>query len=227
MQSLIRGERLNSSEIKKENRSGAIVLAGGDSKRLGSPKAMLDFCGQSLIERIVERLKKSFDEITIVTDRPELYRGLPVRLTGDLLTDEQKSPLRGIHAGLSVSDLPYQFVAACDMPLLNLELIAYMSQFAAEFDAVVPRIDNYFQPLHAFYNRTCIEIIEQQVRKGCYKVTDFYSELKIRFISAAEIMLFDPEQESFININTWPDYDRTLKVLSERGETGQLGRGKI
>lgn len=218
---------MNSSERKKENRGGAIVLAGGDSKRLGSPKALLDFCGQSLIERIVESLKQTFDEITIVTDHPELYRGLPVRLTGDLLTEEQKSPLRGIHAGLSVSDLPYQFVVACDMPLLNLELIAYMSQFAADYDAVVPRIDHYFQPLHAFYNRTCIGVIEEQIRKGCYKVTDFYSELEIRFISAAEIMRFDPEQESFININTWPDYDRTLKVLSEKGEIGQLGRRKI
>lgn len=224
---LFRGGRLNSSDRKKENRSGAIVLAGGDSKRLGSPKALLDFCGQSLIERIVERLKNIFDEITVVTDRPELYHGLPVRLTGDLLTEEQKSPLRGIHAGLSVSDLPYQFVVACDMPLLNLELIAYMSQFAADYDAVVPRIDNYFQPLHAFYNRTCIEIIEKQVRKGCYKVTNFYSELEIRFINATEIKLFDPEQESFININTWPDYDRTLKVLSEKGKVGQLGRGKV
>jgi len=150
-----------------------------------------------------------------------------VRLTGDLLTEEQKSPLRGIHAGLSVSDLPYQFVVACDMPLLNLELIAYMSQFAADYDAVVPRVDNYFQPLHAFYNRTCIGVIEKQVHKGCYKVTDFYSELQIRFIDAAEIARFDPEQESFININTWPDYDRTLKVLSEKGETDQLGRRKI
>ena len=218
---------MNSSEKIKANRSGAIVLAGGDSKRLGSPKALLDFCGQSLIERIVERLKQSFDEITVVTDRPELYHGLPVRLTGDLLTEEKKSPLRGIHAGLSVSDLPYQFVVACDMPLLNLELIAYMSRFAADHDAVVPRVDNYFQPLHAFYNRTCIGVIEEQVRKGCYKVTDFYSELKIRFISAAEIARFDPEQESFININTWPDYDRTLKVFSEKGEIGQLGRRKI
>jgi molybdenum cofactor guanylyltransferase len=227
LQSLFRGGRLNSSERKKESRSGAIILAGGDSKRLGSPKALLDFCGQSLIERIVERLKQSFDEITVVTDRPELYHGLPVRLMGDLLTEEQKSPLRGIHAGLSVSDLPYQFVVACDMPLLNLELIAYMSRFAAVYDAVVPKIDNYFQPLHAFYNRTCIGVIEEQVRKGCYKVTDLYSELKIRFISAAEIARFDPEQESFININTWPDYDRTLKVLAEKGEIDQLGRRKI
>jgi molybdenum cofactor guanylyltransferase len=217
---------LNNSERKKENGSGAVILAGGDSKRLGSPKALLDFCGQSLIERIVERLKQSFDEITVVTDRPELYHGLPVRLTGDLLTEEQKSPLRGIHAGLSISDLPYQFVVACDMPLLNLELITYMSRFAAEYDAVVPRIDNYFQPLHAFYNRTCIGVIEKQVRKGCYKVTDFYSELKIRFISEAEIVRFDPEQESFININTWPDYDRTLTVLSEKGEIGHFRRRK-
>lgn len=198
------------------SRRGAIILAGGDSKRLGQPKALLDFNGRPLIEVIVNRLNTYFHEITVVTDRPEVFSGLPVQFASDLLTAQQKSPLRGIHAGLKASDLPYQFVAACDMPFLNLELINYMVQFTSEYDAVVPCIGNYYQPLHSFYSRNCIDIIDKQVQRGLYKVTDFYSNLKVRFINDREIMQYDPDQESFININTWPDYERALKIFSDR-----------
>jgi len=207
---------LKVSSNHENSRRGAIILAGGDSKRLGQPKALLDFNGCPLIEVIVNRLNTYFHEITVVTDRPELFSGLPVQFASDLLTAQQKSPLRGIHAGLKASDLPYQFVAACDMPFLNLELINYMVQFASEYDAVVPRIGNYYQPLHSFYSRNCIGIIDKQVQRGLYKVTDFYSNLKVRFINDSEIMQYDPDQESFININTWPDYERALKNFLDR-----------
>lgn len=198
------------------SRRGAIILAGGDSKRLGQPKALLDFNGRPLIEVIVNRLNTYFHEITVVTDRPYSFSGLPVQFAGDLLTERQKSPLRGIHAGLKASDLPCQFVAACDMPFLNLELINYMVQFTSEYDAVVPCIGSYYQPLHSFYSRNCIGIIDKQLQRGLYKVSDFYSNLKVRFINDREIMQYDPDQESFININTWPDYERALKIFSDR-----------
>lgn len=194
---------------------GAVILAGGDSKRLGRPKALLDFNGLSLIELIIKRLNPFFRQITVVTDRPELFSGLPIRLSDDIIKLDQKSPLRGIHAGLKTLDLPYQFVTACDMPFLNLEMIKYMARFAADFDAVVPLIGNYYQPLHAFYSRCCAEMIEKQLRCGSYKVSDLYKKLNIRFLSAEEIMRFDPEQKSFFNINTWSDYERAL-ALSER-----------
>lgn len=199
--------------------NGAVVLAGGDSKRLGQPKALLDFYGQPLIKVVVNYLSELFTEITLVTDRPDLYDDLPVRLTGDLLKEGQKSPLRGIHAGLSSSTLPYQFVVACDMPFLNLDLIRYMGQFTADFDAVVPRIGSYYQPLYAFYKRSCIDIIEKQVSLGRYKVTDFFANLKTRYILLPEILHFDPDQESFININTWDDYERALQIMAGRRES--------
>jgi molybdenum cofactor guanylyltransferase len=204
---------------QNEPGSGAIILAGGDSKRLGRPKALLDFCGTSLIKIMVESLNRVFDQITLVTDRPELYPGLPVLMTSDLIKDEVKSPLRGIHAGLSISPLPYQFVVACDMPFINTELISYMARFAADYDAVVPRVDNHFQPLHAFYSRSCIDIISRQIAGGLYKVIDFYDNLKIRFIDSAEIKRFDPEEISFTNINTWPDYEQALKIMAVKEKT--------
>lgn len=214
------------SRQSESARRGAIILAGGDSKRLGQPKALLDFHGRPLIEVMVNRLSIYFQEITVVTDRPDLYNRLPVHLSGDLLADQQKSPLIGIHAGLTVSDLPFQFVVACDMPMLNLDLISYMARFAPDYDAVVPRVGSYYQPLHSFYSRACIDIIDKQVQLGRYKVTDFYANLKKRFIENDEIMRFDPDQESFININTWSDYEKALKIFAEREKRSNSGGDK-
>jgi len=203
----------NSRKIKNR---GAIILAGGDSKRLGSPKALLKFQDCSLVELIIRRLGEYFDQLTLITDRADLYDHLPVKITGDIIKTDKKSPLRGIHAGLSSSPLPYQFVAACDMPFLNLDLISYMEKHAKDYDAVVPRIGDYFQPLHAYYSRTCLEVIERQVNKGRYKVTDFYSQLHVKYIGEDEIVRFDPQQLSFININRWSDYETALEIFSDR-----------
>jgi molybdenum cofactor guanylyltransferase len=125
-----------------------------------------------------------------------------------------KSPLRGIHAGLSASSLPHQFVVACDMPYLKPELISFMVTFASGYDAVVPRIGNYYQPLHAIYSRSCIGVIEKQIQLENYKIIDFYEKIKVHFIDETEIERFDPEQRSFININTWSDYHQALQQLS-------------
>lgn len=199
---------------------GAVILAGGDSSRLGCPKPLLKLGGVTLIERIVARLRPLFNRITIVTDRPELFEGLPARLTGDLLTACAKSPLRGIHAGLSASSLPYQFVVACDMPFLNGELIEYMAGFAPHYDAVVPRIGTYCQPLHAFYRRSCLDPIRRQVERGLFKITGFYAGLAIRYIEEAELAGFPADPDPFFNINTWADYEAAARMLAGSPATG-------
>ncbi len=211
----------------KNEHHGAVILAGGDSKRLGQAKALLDFQGRTLIELMVTCLVEYFDQITVVTDKPDLYHHLPVKLTSDIIVNEKKSPLRGIHAGLSVSELPHQFFTACDMPFLNLELIDYMSGFALKYDAVVPCIGEYFQPLHAFYSRTCIDVIENQFMKGHFKVADFYEHIRVKYIGLDEILRFDPAQESFININRWSDYEYALKVFAEKQRTCLNGGEEI
>lgn len=194
---------------------GAIILAGGDSTRLGYPKYLLELNGVKLIEILVRRLSLLFDQVTVVTDREELFTELPVKLTGDLLTGYGKTPLRGIHAGLSISQLPYQFVAACDMPFINLDLVRYMESFAAQYDAVVPLTDNCFQPLHAFYNRSSLDSMEKFIGQGRRKIIDYYDKINMRMIGYSEIARFDPRQRSFFNVNTWADYRKAQSMLLE------------
>lgn len=192
---------------------GAIVLAGGDSKRLGRPKPLLDLGGVTLVERAVSRLTPYFEEITLVTNNCGLFAHLPVKVAGDVLTECPKTPLRGIHAGLTVSDLSWQFVMACDMPFINLRLIHFMDSLRDGYDAVVPRVGEYYQPLHAFYSRSCLEPVRCQLDKGGGKVTAFYKQIKVRYVEAEEIRAFDKDERSFFNINTWEDLKKAEKFI--------------
>ena len=195
---------------------GAIILAGGDSSRFGFPKPLLELDGMPLIEIIVRRLSYLFEQVTVVTDRQDLFTSLPVKLTGDLLTGYEKSPLRGIHAGLSVSELPYQFVVACDMPFINPNLIRYMAGFASQYDVVVPRIGKHYQPLHAFYRRSCLGTMRKFIEQGECKVIELYDSIKKRPVGYSEIARFDPDQLSFFNVNTWADYQTAQSLLLGR-----------
>lgn len=191
----------------------AVVLAGGDSKRMGTNKAFLKLDGQNLIDIVFERLDRLFREIIIVTDRLDEFAYLPAKLTTDFVKDGEKNPLRGIQAGLTVSCYTSAFVVACDMPYLNLPLIQYMSRFAKDFDVVVPRIGCFYEPLFAFYNKTTLEVINSHLEKKIFKIFDFYATLNIKEIDEHTVKIFDPEMLSFYNINTREDYLKAKKLF--------------
>lgn len=196
----------------------AIVLAGGDSRRMGANKALLRVGENSLVEHIVALLDRIFARVILVTDRPVLFENLPVIITRDIIEEGKKSALRGIHAGLAFSSRRENFVVACDMPFINRGLVEYMSKFAPDFDAVVPKIGPHYQPLYAFYSRELAPLIAERLARGDYKITNFYKDIRVREISPAEVASFDPQMRCFFNINTHRDYLEVREILPGEGE---------
>ncbi|MDR7433815.1 MAG: molybdenum cofactor guanylyltransferase [Armatimonadota bacterium] len=191
----------------------AIVLAGGLSRRMGQNKALLDLGGRTLIEHLFARIQGLFSEVLLVTDRPEVYRSLGVRIVRDLWP--KRHPLVGIYSGLAAASTEYGFVFACDMPFLNRDLIAYMMRLAPGYDVVVPHHAGGFEPLHAVYGKACLDPIAQSISHGD-QVTGFFSKVRVREVSEAEITRFDPEMLSFSNLNTPEEYARALGQLNMR-----------
>jgi len=191
----------------------AIVLAGGLSRRMGQNKALLDLGGRTLIEHLFAKIQGLFPEVLLVTDRPEVYRSLGVRIVRDLWS--KRHPLVGIYSGLAEASTEYGFVFACDMPFLNRDLIAYMMRLAPGYDVVVPHHAGGFEPLHAVYGKACLDPIAQSISRGD-RVTGFFSQMRVREVSEAEITRFDPEILSFSNLNTPEEYARALGQLNMR-----------
>jgi len=193
----------------------AIILAGGDSKRIGYPKSLLRLDGKTILELLVDRLKENFRELLLVTDRPEFYRNLPVKITGDIYTNLGKSSLRGIHAGLYASTTDKNFVVACDMPFVQMELIKSMYNYLEGAEATVPRIGSYYQPLFAWYRRSCLGAVEKCLLAGNFKVTDFYSLVEVYYFTEEKIDRADPHRLSFFNVNTPEDFEYARNLMKK------------
>jgi molybdopterin-guanine dinucleotide biosynthesis protein A len=196
-----------------------IVLAGGESKRLGTDKAFLRIGGRVLIEGIVEKMARIGDEVIIVTNSPQKYGHLEVRLVGDIAPGQ--GALGGIYSGLRAARSEYGLVVACDMPFLDLRLLRYMILSSPGWDVVIPRVGELIEPLHAIYSKECLQPMEQLLSAGCLKIVDFFPEVRVRYIEEQEVKLFDPQCLSFFNINMPADIEKAKSLEAEMALAGK------
>ena len=188
----------------------AIILAGGLSRRFRRDKAIENFKGQPIIGRVIDRLAKITDEIIVVVNTYERGLQLPVPQSSKIVLDmfPNTGSLGGIFTGLSIAKTRWSIVVACDMPLININLIHHLITLRNGYDLVVPRIDNYPEPTHALYSKTCIPYMKNHLRAGNLKIAGFFDDVKVHYVSEPELSQYDPDLLSFFNINTQKDLCR-------------------
>jgi molybdopterin-guanine dinucleotide biosynthesis protein A len=190
------------------------VLAGGQSKRLGRDKALLEVHGQALVTRTIQKLTALSDDLLVVTGEPARYAplGLPARL----ISDERPGvgSLMGIYSGLRASRHTHALAVACDMPFLNLPLLRYMVPLADGYDVVIPRLGGFLEPLHAIYGKSCLPFMAGLLEQGRRQIVAFFDHVRVRYVEQGEIERFDPHHLSFVNVNTPGDWERVQELLS-------------
>ena len=182
-----------------------IVLAGGENRRMGVDKAFLRIAGMPMIEHVLRALRKSVERIIIVTNSPGTYASYGAVVITD--ARDKRGPLTGIFSGLLHSQDEYNVVVACDMPFLNPRLLSYMTGLAGDYDAVLPKIGDFTEPLHAVYRRGLLLVIEDHIKKEQQRIQNILPGLRVRYITEKEIDRFDPLRRSFINLNTPEEYE--------------------
>ena len=149
----------------------AIILAGGNSIRMGENKAFLQIQGVPIIIRICTLLRHLFEEIIIVTNQKDLFNDFDSKIYTDLIPN--KGALGGLYTGIFFSTFQYSFCVACDMPFLNGNLVQFLIKNINGEDAIVPRTADGLQPLHAIYSKSCLGPMKDVIAKGKRRVTDF------------------------------------------------------
>jgi len=194
-----------------------IVLAGGKGLRLGRDKFLEVIGDSNLLQRVLSQLSSLNKDIIIVTATDKTFSQLlsypGVRIVTD--TYPGKGVLGGIYTGLAVSNTFYNLVVAGDMPFLNQALLRYMIQISSGFDLVVPRVGKLTEPLHAVYSKSCLAPIEQLLNQGELRVSALFDLVKVRYVEAEEIDIYDPKHLSFFNINTKADLARAQQLVKE------------
>jgi len=191
-----------------------IILAGGASRRMERDKRFLDLNGASLLERVLARLRPLVSELIVVTRDPEPLPGLDARAVTDRYPG--MGVLAGVHAGLSAARNAWAFVVAGDMPLLNRALLQAMAEIAdaTTTDAVVPRWNGMFEPLHGLYHAAvCAPAAERALLKGRRRIIAFYPEVRVHAMPEMDIGRWDPSGDSFSNVNTPEEWEAVLRRL--------------
>ncbi len=181
-----------------------VLLAGGQSLRFGSNKALARFKGCRLIEHPARVLATLFDRLLLVTNSPELYSFLGWPMVPDLLPGN--GPLAGIQAALHHASTPFIFVTGCDMPTLDPKLIVYLCERAAGYDVVLPVTSAGPEPLHAVYSRTALPRIASALTIGVRKIQEGLGSLRVLEIDQETMAgITATPGRSFGNINTIAD----------------------
>ncbi len=182
-------------------RVAAVILAGGQNRRMGgTDKAFLTVDGQTVFERTWGLLRECFPQVVVVSNRPEKYVQFGVQVTTDEFVGQ--GPLAGIHAGLRLTQLPYAFVVACDMPFLRVEPIAFLVQRVTAQDAVVPWWDGDIEPLHAVYATRLRARMGEALQRGARAIREFLPSIEIDYVPEAIMRGVAGADESFRNVNT-------------------------
>jgi molybdopterin-guanine dinucleotide biosynthesis protein A len=197
--------------------ASAIVLAGGQSQRLGQDKALLVLDSQPLLVRTLDRLAAISDDLIVVANDPGRYAHLQLGVR--FVCDERPGvgSLMGIFSGLRVARHRYALVVACDMPFLNVSLLRHLLSLAPGYDVVVPRLGDEVEPLHAVYGQSCLPAIEQVLAQGRRRIIAFFDHVRVRHVLQGEIDSFDPEHLSFVNVNTPQDWERVQTLAVGQG----------
>lgn len=193
------------------------ILAGGLSSRMGFDKQLLKTRQQRFITSLLPGLRAVFDDVIVVTSRPELYETLPVRTVSDIVPG--KGPLSGIHAALHSATSEYTYIMACDMPRFSAEYAHYMQQWLLRengADACVTMCGDWIEPFHAFYGQSALPTLENDLAADKTSIFYLLRKLNTAYIPEAEARVFSPDWSLFCNLNTREEYQRYLQQMQQR-----------
>jgi len=184
---------------------------------MGEDKALKNFLGRPLIQRVIERVTPIADEIIVTTNRIEEYAFLGLRLVPDIKPG--RGALGGLYTAVASASHPFVGVVACDMPFASAALLEAATRLMVqeEADVVIPKSDEGYEPIHAVYRReTCLPAIETAIDADLWKVIAWFPQVRVRTLTPDEIKLHDPAGLAFWNVNTPEEFAEAEKLATSQ-----------
>lgn len=188
-------------------RAGAVVLAGGDSRRMGRDKALLPIGGRPMIALIVDQLKALFEEIVISADPPNDYGFLDLPVIPDQRPGQ--GPLMGIASSLPRMTHDLNFVTACDIPRIDLSFVNRLIKMADGYDLVLPCVESHlYEPLFAVYRKSVVPAAARILEGGGRSILELLDRVKVNLVTI-------PDRSWTRNINTEEEYADLIADAAE------------
>jgi molybdopterin-guanine dinucleotide biosynthesis protein A len=199
--------------------AAGIVLAGGRSSRMGTPKAGLEWHGSTLLYRTAALLARAVTGPVAVVRAPgQLLPALPAGIEEVEDPVEGLGPMQGVAAGLAaVRDrAAVAFVCSTDLPFLHPAFVRRVLRGLTdpELDLVLPVARGFRQPLAAGYRTALAELIDAQIAEGNLRPGMLLKHCSAdlpddeALLADPELARTDPRLDSVLNINTPREYEQ-------------------
>jgi len=181
----------------------AVLLAGGESRRMGRDKATVLLRGKPLWQIQIELLRKLEPAEIFVSARTDpSWRPADVQFVAD------DPPSRGALSGLAASMLKVRtthlLALAIDMPFMSENYLRYLYDHIEPGTGVVPTIDNSAEPLAAIYPREANADFRSALAGTDFSLQSLTGRL-IEVGKLREVRVKDQERKLFLNVNALAD----------------------
>jgi molybdenum cofactor guanylyltransferase len=179
-----------------------IILAGGESRRFGSPKAIARYKNDYFINYSINALRRNVNQITVVS-HPNLSYYLTTIINETIIEDlpafQGFGPLAGFLSGMEAAPAIWYVILPCDTPKVRTEMIEKLLAFCEDsYDAIVPVIQDRKQPLIAVYHNRVKKEITDLLEARDLKMNSLLNRCKVKYITEEDL---ESSGIEFENIN--------------------------
>ena len=194
-----------------------IILAGGQSRRMGQNKSLMKLEGIRLIDRIIHECMPISEKVILVSNHDLADIPEEVLMVADFPPFKGEGPLAGIWTGLTLAKEGTCLVVACDMPFISKSFARKFEKMMLEkkVDAVIPVIAGRMHPLFAVYHTRIKDQIYQTLLNGKRSVQSMIADIHVEFYP------MDEYEKILWNMNTMNDYIQAGK-MTDRGVLDEL-----
>lgn len=200
-------------EIDKEN-IGIIILAAGASVRLGRPKQLLEFEGETLLERIIENaLASELKTVIVLGANVGKVKKSVENLSVEIVVNEDwqsgmsSSLVEGLRKMIEIkNNLQAVIILLCDQPLINENTILKLIETQKSTNQMIVA-SRYAETIGvpALFRRDVFDELLNLTKKiGAKSIIEKYAETDLATISV-------PEAE--FDIDTEEDFEQLVKSL--------------
>ncbi len=190
---------------------------------MGEEKSLLHLAGRTMIETVADRVSSVANDVFVVANDGAVYEEFGFRVVPDAIPGA--GSLGGVYTALLSAAHDLCLVVACDMPLLNIDLLRRMAESIGQHDVVIPSLSaersdqgktETLETMHAIYRTSIAPDLERRIRAGDLKVATALTGFNMLRITEEAIRRIDPDLESFFNVNTPDDYAFARSRLERR-----------
>ena len=192
-----------------------VILAGGKNIRLPGRKKGFRTVGESrILDQTFDLFSTVFQEVILVVNDPKAFCRYDAMVVTDMVP--AGCALAGLYTGLFHARTPWIYASACDIPFVSKAVIRHLlANRKPGKEIIIPRTREGLEPLSALYHKSCLPLMEENLRQRRYMIKKFFRPRKVWEIAPEALERLDPEMRFKFNVNTPEDLARARAMVKE------------